>query len=171
MLSFTDKVEKVIPPKKGKNNILRIITEVLDHHPTGTKTSISTALKAINEIWRRRSVVFLFSDFQDENYKQDLAITAKRHDLICVKINDKAEKDIPDIGLLEMIDPETGQTLFIDSGAQAKAFRKASRDFDEQTQINLSRSGVDVINLNTDESYVPALIRFFKDRETKIRLG
>ncbi|MDR2860651.1 MAG: DUF58 domain-containing protein [Elusimicrobiota bacterium] len=171
MLSFTDKVERIIPPKKGKNNILRIINEILDYRPTGTKTSISTALKAINEIWRRRSVVFLISDFQDNNYKKDLAITAKKHDLICIKINDKRERDIPQIGLVEMIDPETGETVLLDTDLGMQYFNKASQAFDEDTETLLKRANVDIINLNTDESYIQPLIRFFRDRQKRKALG
>lgn len=171
MLSFTDKVEKIIPPRKGKNNILRIINEILDYRPTGTKTSISTALKALNEIWRRKAVVFLISDFEDNGYKKDLAVTAKRHDLICIKITDKMEREIPDVGLIEMIDPETQSRVLVDSSLYGKDFNKASVEFDEQTLLSLKRANVDVINLNTEDSYILPLIRFFKDRERRIALG
>ena len=171
MLSFTDKVEKVIPPKKGKNNILMIVNEILDYRPKGTKTSISTALKALNEIWRRRAVVFLISDFQDKDYRKDLAITAKKHDLICIKINDERESDIPDIGLVEMIDPETKKTVLVDTSDRSFSFKKMSTAFDQETDLTLKRANVDVVNLNTKESYIAPLIRFFKDRERRIRLG
>ncbi|MDR1952171.1 MAG: DUF58 domain-containing protein [Elusimicrobiota bacterium] len=170
MLSFSDKIEKIIPPKKGKNNILRIINEILDYRPLGTKTSISTALKAINEIWRRRAVVFLISDFQDKDYKKDLAVTAKRHDLICVRISDRREREIPDVGLIEMIDPETQRKVLIDARLEAKSFKEKSCDFDDETETILRRANVDIINLNTEESYIGPLIRFFKNRERKLAL-
>ncbi|MDR3243535.1 MAG: DUF58 domain-containing protein [Elusimicrobiota bacterium] len=168
MLSFTDKVEKIIPPKKGKNNILRIINEILAANPEGTKTSISTALKAINEIWRRRAVIFLISDFQDNGYEKDLAITARKHDLVCIKINDDREKEIPKVGLIEMLDPETNELSLVDSDYAAKEFKKSSEEFDENTERTFKRIKSDYISLNTGESYIQPMIKFFKERERRI---
>jgi len=168
MLSFTDKVEKIIPPKKGKNNILRIINEILAANPQGTKTSISTALKAINEIWRRRAVIFLISDFQDNGYEKDLAITARKHDLVCIKINDDREKEIPKVGLIEMLDPETNELSLVDSDYAAKEFKKSSEEFDENTERTFKRIKSDYISLNTGESYIQPMIKFFKERERRI---
>jgi uncharacterized protein (DUF58 family) len=167
MLSFTDKVEKIITPKKGKNNILRIIDGILNSNPSDTKTSISTALKAINEIWRRKAVVFLISDFQDENYEKDLVITAKRHDLICIKIEDTREQDLPEVGLIEMEDPETKETIIIDSSSVAELFKQKSIDFNEKTNKIFKKAKVGIVNLNTSESYIKPLIRFFKERERR----
>ncbi|MCL1972346.1 MAG: DUF58 domain-containing protein [Endomicrobia bacterium] len=171
MLSFTDKVEKIITPKKGKNNILRIIKEILDFKPSGQKTSISTALKAINEIWRKKSVVFLISDFQDSGYERDLAVTAKRHDLICIKINDDKEKELPDIGLVEMFDPETGKSLTIDTFYDNDFLKERSSALDKADDTIFKTAKVDAINLNTKESYIKPLIRFFKERERRTMLG
>jgi uncharacterized protein (DUF58 family) len=168
MISFTDKIESIIPPKKGKNNILRIINEILAPKSSGKKTSISTALKAINEIWRRKAVLFLISDFQDEGYEKDLAITARKHDLICIKIDDDREKEIPDIGLVEMLDPETNRLVLTDTSYAAKNFKKESNDFDEKTKALFKRMNIDFMNLNTNQSYIKPLIRFFKERERRI---
>jgi uncharacterized protein (DUF58 family) len=170
MLSFSDKVEKVITPRKGKNNILRIIKEILNPKSSGAKTSISTALNAINKIWPRKAVVFLISDFQDENYAKDLIITAKRHDLICIKIKDNRETDLPSIGLIEMEDPETKETLIVDSSALSESFKQNNIAFDEETQRVFKQAAVGVINLNTDASYVKPLIRFFKESQRRIGL-
>ncbi|MDR3049667.1 MAG: DUF58 domain-containing protein [Elusimicrobiota bacterium] len=167
MLSFTDRVEKIIPPKKGKNNILRIINEILSANPTGTKTSISTALKALNEIWRRRAVIFLISDFQDGGYEKDLAITARKHDLVCIKIDDDREKEIPSVGLIEMLDPESDELILIDSAHAAADFKKESAEFDENTERTFKRIKADYMNLNTRQSYVQPLIKFFKEREMR----
>jgi uncharacterized protein (DUF58 family) len=172
MLSFTDKVEKIITPKKGRNTILRIINEILNSQANkigslGAKTSISTALKAINEIWTRKAVVFLISDFQDENYERDLAITAKRHDLICVNIEDACENNLPQIGLVEMEDPETKEVTILDTSRIHELFRQRSEIFREEKRKIFKKAGVDVINLNTNESYVKPLIKFFKEREHK----
>ena len=167
MLSFTDKVEKIITPKKGKNNILRIIREILDSDPSGSKTSISAALKAINEIWRRKAVVFLISDFRDENYVTDLSVTAKKHDLICIKIEDGRENEIPKTGLVEFRDPETNEFFLADASAAADIFKKKSEAFKNDTEKNFRKAKVDVINLNTKESYTKPLIRFFREREKR----
>ncbi|MDR2437643.1 MAG: DUF58 domain-containing protein [Endomicrobium sp.] len=170
MLSFTDRVEKIIKPCKGKNNILRIIDEILTSNPKGVKTSISTALKAINEIWARKAIVFLISDFQDENYEKDLAITAKRHDLICIRIEDERETSIPKIGLVEIKDPETNEVILADSLSLAESFKLKALEFKDKTDKIFKKAEVGVINLNNKESYVKPIIRFFKEREMRAGL-
>ncbi|MDR3111696.1 MAG: DUF58 domain-containing protein [Elusimicrobiota bacterium] len=172
MLTFTDKVEKVFPPCKGKNNILRIINEVLSCSPSGTKTSISTALKALNKIWKRRAVVFLISDFQDDNYSKNLIMSAKRHDLICIKIDDDREKELPDImGLIETENPETKEIQVVDIKFIAKNFKQASENFKNRTESLFKKAKIDFINLNTHQSYVKPLIKFFKERELRSARG
>jgi len=170
MLSFTDKTEKIITPRKGKNNILRIIDEILNAKASGTKTSVSGALKAINEIWRKRAVVFLISDFQDSGYERDLAVTAKRHDLICIKISDEREKVLPDAGLVEMRDSETGEILTVDGAAANEILKKYRSGFESRTDKIFKKAKVDVIDLNTRDSYINPLIKFFKHRERRIAL-
>ncbi|MDR0724332.1 MAG: DUF58 domain-containing protein [Endomicrobium sp.] len=167
MLSFTDKIEKIITPRKGKNNILRIINEILNSKPGGRKTSISKALKALNGIWRKKAVVFLISDFQDEDYKRDLIITSKRHDLICIKIEDLKEVSLPKIGLIEMEDPETKEIIMIDSNTVADSFRQKNKDFNAATDKIFKEANVGVINLSTDQSYIKPLIKFFKERHLR----
>ncbi|MDR2395055.1 MAG: DUF58 domain-containing protein [Endomicrobium sp.] len=167
MLSFTDKVEKIITPRKGKNNILRIINEILNSKPDGTKTSISKVLKALNGIWRKKAIVFLISDFQDKNYNRDLIITSKRHDLICVKIEDPKEVSLPQIGLIEMEDPETKDVIMVDSNEASERFHQKNKDFNEVTNKIFKEANADVINLNTNQSYVKPLIKFFKERHLR----
>jgi uncharacterized protein (DUF58 family) len=169
MLSFTDKVEKVIAPRKGRNNILRMIYEILDSNFSGTKTSISAALKAINGIWRRKAVVFLISDFQDENYEKDLTMVAKRHDLICIKIEDNRESDLPAVGLVEMEDLETKETITVNTSAVYESFKQKNEAFKKETVRIFQKAAVSAINLNTDGSYIKPLIRFFKERERRMR--
>jgi uncharacterized protein (DUF58 family) len=167
MLSFTDKIEKIITPKKGKNNILRIINEILNFKSNGTKTSISKALKVLNGIWRKKAVVFLISDFQDEDYKRDLAITSKRHDLICIKIEDPKEVSLPKLGLIEMQDPETKEIIMINSNVVSESFKQKNKDFNEATNKIFKEANVSVISLYTHQSYVKVLIKFFKDRHLR----
>jgi uncharacterized protein (DUF58 family) len=170
MLSFTDRVEKIIKPRKGKNNILRIIDEILTSNPEGIKTSISTALRAINEIWTRRAIVFLISDFQDENYEKDLTITAKKHDLICIRIEDEREVSIPKIGLIEIKDPETGEITITDSSSLADSFKLKALEFKNKTDKIFKKAEVGIINLNSKDSYVKPIIKFFKEREMGVGL-
>ncbi|MDR2425630.1 MAG: DUF58 domain-containing protein [Endomicrobium sp.] len=171
MLSFTDKVEKIVTPKKGKNNILRIIKEILDFEPSGRKTSLSVALKAINEIWRKKAVVFLISDFHDTGYERDLVITAKRHDLICIKINDDKESALPDVGLVEMYDPESEKYFTIDTFYDNNLLKEKSAALDKAAETIFKKAKLDVINLNTATSYIRPLIKFFKERERRSTLG
>jgi uncharacterized protein (DUF58 family) len=170
MLSFTDRIEKIIKPSKGKNNILRIINEILSSSPKGVKTSISTALRAINEIWNRRAIVFLISDFQDENYEKDLALTAKRHDLICIRIEDEREFVIPKIGLIEIKDPETGETIVSDYSSLSESFKLKALEFKDKADKTFKKAKVGVISLNSKDSYVKPIIRFFKEREMRAGL-
>jgi uncharacterized protein (DUF58 family) len=170
MLSFTDRIEKIIKPSKGKNNILRIINEILSSSPKGVKTSISTALRAINELWTRRAIVFLISDFQDENYEKDLALTAKRHDLICIRIEDEREFVIPKIGLIEIKDPETGETIVSDYSSLSESFKLKALEFKDKADKTFKKAKVGVISLNSKDSYVKPIIRFFKEREMRAGL-
>jgi uncharacterized protein (DUF58 family) len=170
MLSFTDRIEKIIKPHKGKNNILRIISEILSSNPKGVKTSISTALRTVNEIWTRKAIIFLISDFQDDGYEKDLTVTAKRHDLICIRIEDEREANIPKIGLIEIKDPETNETILADSSALEKSFKLKALDFKNKTDKIFKKAEVGVINLNTKDSYVKPIIRFFKERGMKAGL-
>ena len=173
MLSFTDKIEQVLRPKKGKNNILRMIRELLYFKPQGTKTSISVGLKAINEIWQRKAVVFLVSDFQDSGYEKDLKLTAQRHDLICVNISDPKEKGIPKIGLIDFYDPEKGKVFTIDSSDKRMItdYYGKIQYIDQQRKKMFSKSSVDVINIMTGSVYMPQLTKFFANRQRKTVLG
>ena len=166
MLTFTDKIEKIISPKKGKNNILRMIDELLSFKPKGIKTSISVGLKAINEIWRRKAIVFLVSDFKDVNYIKDLRLAAKKHDLICIDITDPREFNIPKIGLVDFYDFEYDKVFTIDSSNK----RMLDMYYKKITEFNLNKleifkkTNVDIINIVNGVPYLPELIRFFNNR-------
>ncbi|MCK9582495.1 MAG: DUF58 domain-containing protein [Endomicrobiales bacterium] len=170
MLIFTDRVEKVIRPKKGKNHILRLIRDILFFKPQGHKTNISDALKHLNDIWKRKAVVFLLSDFQDNNFEAALKVTSRKHDLIAVKISDPRENNMADIGLIEFEDPESGLCLLSDTSARSVI--NASILVKETKNIALkklfSSSGVDTISVSTDKPYTAELIAFFKRREKRM---
>ena len=173
MLSFTDKIEKVLSPKKGKNNILRMISDLLEFKPHGVKTSLSVGLKAINEIWRKKALVFLLSDFKDTGYEQDLLLTAKRHDLICINISDPREKEIPSLGMIDFYDPEFNEIFTIDTSNKTMMDMYKQRFF-EQEKIKkeiFRRSFVDVINIVTGSQYDIELAKFFATRKKRRALG
>ncbi|MFQ5628135.1 MAG: DUF58 domain-containing protein, partial [bacterium] len=114
LIIFTDKIEIFVPPRKGKKHVLRVIRELLYHKPVGAQTDLSLALEYLSRLITRRAVVFLISDFQDENYEQSLRIASRKHDLIAITITDPREVVLPDVGFIELEDAETGETILID---------------------------------------------------------
>jgi len=170
MIMFTDQVEKVVRPKKGRNHILRLIREILYFQPQGKGTDITKALRHLNEIWRRKAVVFLLSDFNDLNAESALKITGKRHDLIGIRISDPREKELPAVGLVELEDTETGQRICVDTNDQFFTGRYKELQAQRQEIIKnlLLRSGIDQIAVSTDKPYILPLIQFFKQREKRL---
>jgi len=170
MLIFTDRVEKVIRPKKGKNHILRLIRDILFFKPQGHKTNISDALKHLNDIWKRKAVVFLLSDFQDNNFEAALKVTSRKHDLIAVKISDPRENNMADIGLIEFEDPESGLCVLSDTSARSVINASILTKETKNTALKklFSLSGVDTISVSTDKPYTSELIAFFKRREKRM---
>ena len=170
MLIFTDRVEKVIRPKKGKNHILRLIRDILFFKPQGHKTNISDALKHLNDIWKRKAVVFLLSDFQDNNFEAALRVTSRKHDLIAIKISDPRENNMADIGLIEFEDPESGLQFLADTSARSAINTSMAIKETKNTELKklFSSSGVDTIAVSTDKPYTSELIAFFKRREKRM---
>lgn len=169
MVTFTDKIEKILRPKKGKNNILRMVDELLSFKPEGIKTSISVGLKAINEIWKKKAVVFLVSDFKDVDYGKDLKLTSKKHDLICVDITDPREFNIPEIGLVNFYDVENDKVFTLDSASKrmiGKYYKKMA-EFNSGKLDIFKKSNVDVINIINGLPYLPELIKFFNNRRKR----
>ncbi len=169
VLFFSDTVEKFIPPAKGKSHILRIIRELLTYTPSQKKTDISEALRYLTNAIKKRCTAFLISDFVGSNFEQALKIAASRHDLVALNVIDKGETEIPDLGLLELLDPETGERFWADTSS--KKVRESYAEWWEKLHHeNLEifrRSGIDTIPLYTDEDYVPALKTLFVKRGGK----
>jgi uncharacterized protein (DUF58 family) len=169
LILFSDQVEKYIPPKKGKSHVLRIIRELIDFKPEHKKTNISGALEYFNSVIKKRSIAFVISDFLDSDFIKPMKIAARRHDTIAVQVTDRYEDDLPNLGLVQITDPETGSTKWIDSSnkkvrlAYSNWWQKRQDDLENQ----LLRSNVDHIRLLTGESYVVPLQRFFKKRESR----
>ena len=163
---FTDNVELFVPPRKGKTHVLRVVREILYFEAKKRTTSIDTALEYVNRVLKRKSVVFLISDFKDEGYEKRLQITGKKHDLIAITIRDPREMEMPDVGLIELEDTETGETVVLDtSDPQAReAYRRLNQTAIERLRKQFRANRIDSIELQTDESYVEPLIRFFHQR-------
>ena len=167
VIFFSDKIEKFIPPKKGKTHILRIIRELLNIEPSSTKTDISLALKYLTNVIKKKSIVFMVSDFVDVNpFSDAVKITNKKHDLVAIEVYDKSEREIPAIGLIKLKDLETGEIKWVDSSS--KEFQKESKlqriKFEHQLKDTFNRAGVDYVRLRTDESYIQPLMNLFKRR-------
>ena len=163
LLCFTDEVELFVPPRKGKKHVLRVVREILYFRPESRSTDINVALEYVDRAIRRRSVVFLISDFRDTGYEKRLRITSKRHDLIAVSVRDPREEELPKVGLIELEDAETGETLIFDTNSQAARdlYRRLSHDQLEASRQRLRANQIDTIEIRTDASYVQPLIRFF----------
>ncbi|HOE62850.1 MAG TPA: DUF58 domain-containing protein [Candidatus Sumerlaeota bacterium] len=166
LMIFTDQIEKFIPPKKGRRHVLRVIREIIAFRPTRGRTNLTVALDYINNILTRKSVVFLISDFFNNDIRSALAITNKRHDLIAVSINDPRETRLPAAGIIEFEDAETGELVALDTsslGVRTSFEGMASIERQEMTAL-LRSLNIDHIALSTSEDYTIPLIRFFRER-------
>jgi uncharacterized protein (DUF58 family) len=167
VILFSDKIEKFIPPKKGKTHILRIIRELIEFKPENKNTNLELALKYLTNVIKKRSVVFLLSDFlTDLNFKDALKIANKKHDLIALRIIDKKETQLPEVGLIKLKDNETGKHIWIDTSDKSfrKQFQINQLKFETDLKDAFSRSGIDATNIFTDESYIKPLMNLFKKR-------
>lgn len=170
-IAFSDQVEKFIPPKKGRRHVLRVIREILYSKAAKRGTSLKTALEYLGQVLAKRSVVFLISDFWDQGYEQVLRVVQKRHDVIAVQILDPREREIPNVGFIELSDPETGEQILIDTADRQYRQQLAKR---VQTMIGererLFRTiRMDAIQLQTDKPYLEPLIHFFEKRAKRFR--
>ena len=166
---FSDKIEKFIPPRKGRKHVLRIIRELLSFRPEGKTTSIKAALEHMNHAIKKKSIVFLISDFMDEGYEKILRIVGKKHDLIGIVINDEREKSIPKMGLVKFTDVETGYERWIDTSSpkvQNWISQYYQRLISERKTLFI-KSRLDSIEIRTGENYVTPLVNFFRLRERR----
>ncbi len=166
VIFFSEKVEKFIPPKKGKSHILRIIRELIAFEPENKGTDIGEALRYFNNVIKKRAICFVISDFMDNNFEAPLKIANKKHDVVTISINDKREEELPDIGLIQMKDAETGEVKWIDTGNKSirQNYKKNYLRNKEEVNQLFKNSGVDSIQLRTDMDYIKPLIQFFKRR-------
>jgi uncharacterized protein (DUF58 family) len=177
LLLYTDRIERYLPPKKGRRHVLRAIRDVLYHAPQGTGTDSVKALDVVNHVLHRRAIVFLISDFETPGdqtaaraaLRRATRQTNRRHDLIAVQIVDPHEKELPNVGILALEDAETGEVLELDTASAAvrRQFKEMALDRDRRLMSDLRSEGVDTLQLQTDSPYLPALQRFFKVRERR----
>jgi len=170
LMIFSDKIEKFIPPRKGKKHVLRVIREILFYKPQDSSTDLNVALEYLSRIIKRKSTVFLISDFLTENFEKSLHVANRKHDIIAISITDPREVSLPDVGLIELQDAETGETVTVDAGdASIRNLFYQSASNQRQDLNGLFRSiGVDHIDVLTDRSYIEPITRFFKMRERRL---
>lgn len=170
LIIFTDRIEKFVPPKKGISHVLRIIREALYFNPQGKKTDIPAALEYLNKVCKRSTVTFIVSDFYDANFEKPLSIANKRHDLVSITITDPKELDLPNIGMAQFDDPETGRIFRLDTSNEAlrRDFRHNALKIIGARKKTFERLGVDNVDVRCDIPYNRTLFKFFRMREKRI---
>jgi uncharacterized protein (DUF58 family) len=173
LITFTSEVEKFIPPKKGKKHVLRVIRELLYFQPRCHGTDIREALRFLNRVQRKKAVVFLVSDFRAPDFESTLRVASQRHDCIAVSVTDPRELRLPDAGLIELEDPETGRIVLADTGSSVFRNRYAKLAIKRQNALRsqLRAAGVDHIELSTASDYIEPLVKFFRKREHQLSAG
>jgi len=167
LILFSDQIELFIPPKKGRSHVLRIIRELIEFHPKSNKTNISQALRFFSGVIKKKAIVFMISDFMtDDDYEKTLKIAGKKHDLTGIRVYDSREEKMPNIGMVNMLDAETGETLLVDTGSKSvrMEYEKHYQDKIKYFKETFSKSGSGTVNTRVDESYVTKLLGYFKSR-------
>jgi uncharacterized protein (DUF58 family) len=171
LIIFTDKIEKFVPPRKGKAHVLRVLRELLYFKPEDVQTDIGGALEYLNHVIRRRSVVFLVSDFISQNFEKPMRIISRKHDLVAINILDPRELDLPNVGFIELEDAETGEQILLDtSDATLRSLFSNNNSDALNVRDKLFKSmNVDSISIRTDQSYFEPLMKFFRARAKRFR--
>jgi len=169
LVMFSDRIELALPPRKGNRHVLRVIRDILSLAPQGRGTDIAGALEHLRHVTKRRCVVFVISDFLTPGWKRALRIASRRHDVIAVALEDPREAEMPNVGLVELEEAETGERYVVDTGdarVRAELTRQAARARDERERT-LRSADVDTIVVSTDRPYTQAILRFFRMRERR----
>ena len=177
LILFSDQIVKYIPPRKGRDSVMRLVREVLAAEDSATGgTDIAAALKFLNSVQKRRAVVFLVSDFllssvkpQMSSFEQLLRATARHHDMVCVPVSDPAEQELPDVGLVELEDPETGELVVVDTSSAAvrRRFSATASEENEELKRFFLKTGIDTLTIATDRPYIDEVRALFKRRARK----
>jgi uncharacterized protein (DUF58 family) len=166
VIFFSNKVEKFISPKKGKSHILRIIRELIEFQPEEQGTNISEALRYLNNVVKKRSIAFLISDFMDQDYEDSLKLANKKHDMVALRIYDKRETEMPNVGMAQFSDPETGEVRWVNTSSRKirEGYREAALNRELRADNALRRAGIDMAAIATNESYIKPLRNLFSKR-------
>lgn len=169
VIFFSDKIEKFIPPKKGRKHVLRIIREMIEFRPESKGTDIKMALEYMINVMKKRAIVFVLSDFLDSGYEDALKIATRKHDTVAIQVYDKSEAGLPSMGLVHILDPESGKKSWLDTSSSGVRKRYSAWWSKKQKETDklLLRSKVDQVKIATDQSYVSPLMNFFKQRGSR----
>lgn len=167
VIFFSDQIEKFIPPKKGKQHILMIIRELIGFEPVSKGTDVALALKYFTNVIKKRSIAFMLSDFQSNDFEKALNIANRKHDMVALHLYDKAEEMLPDLGIIPFHDPETGTTTWVNTNDKEwqKAFKRKGMERKEDLNKTFNKCGVDFAEIATSDNFVPELMKLFKKRE------
>jgi uncharacterized protein (DUF58 family) len=173
LILFSDRIEKSIPPRKGRTAAMRLVREVLAAEETPHGTDIAGALHFLTSVQKRKAVVFLISDFQDTGYESALRVAARRHDVICCPITDPHELELPDVGLVEIEDAETGDLFLADTGSSAfrNHFTRESNEHADALKRLFTRNSIDQLDLSTDRPVIDEVRRLFRRRQVRSKNG
>ena len=166
LILFSDEVELYIPPKKGRSHVLRIIRELIEFQPKSKQTNIAEALKFLRNVMKKKAIVFVLSDFIAEDYKQTLKIVAGKHDVTGIRVYDKSEEAIPNLGMVQMLDEESGELMLVNTTSK-KVRINYSKFYHEKVEYykdSFAKAGAGTIDCRVDESYVKKLLGYFKRR-------
>ena len=166
LILFSDQIELYVPPKKGKSHVLRIIRELIEFQPKSRKTDIEQALKFLSGTQKKKAIVFLISDFMSDDYEKTLKIASKKHDITGIRVWDLRDEKIPNLGMVEMLDAETGKTSLVDTGSKTVRtnYEKYYNNKIQYFKETFSKCGAGVVNTRVDDNYVTKLLGYFKSR-------
>ncbi len=169
LMLFSDEIELLVPPKKGRRHVLRVIRDLFAHEPRSRGTDLSSALEHLLRLLRRRSIVIVLSDFLDSDFEKPLQAVRQRHDTIAIQLHDQREGSLPALGLLELTDGESGETMVIDTGNRRvrEVFAQEAKARRSDLAELFRRLQLDAIHIGTDESYIEPLVRFFQSRHNR----
>jgi uncharacterized protein (DUF58 family) len=172
LVAFTDRVERYVPPKKGRKHVLAVISEILTHRAQGRGTDLGAALDFLGHVARRRSVAFVLSDFLATGYQRALRVVSRKHDIVPLVVGDPVEDDLPDVGLVTFEDLETGRVRVLDTSSRARLrYAERTREARAARESLCRRLSLETIDVRTDRPYLPALVQFFRARERRLHHG
>jgi uncharacterized protein (DUF58 family) len=171
LIIFSDHVEHYIPPKKGRGHVWRLIRDILSYQSNSTQTDLALPLDYLNRVVKRKAITFMISDFQGDAITDQMRVSCKRHDLIAISVADPREKSLPSVGYLELEDAESGEVMLVNTSDRGflSRFRKLAKKRDRSLAFEFRKLGMDYIEVTTDDSYLEPILKFFHQREQRLR--